>query len=262
MSTRAVTGRPTGPERGGGPPACAVPAHLQPRWRHLPLLAAVLAQAFGPPGARGRRLGYAFVPFWLAQVALSHGRGQVLAIGPATVTVIQPAPPGRRLAGSCAALPAAVLALCAAMLPVAAAGALVADLAAGPKWCAAGADAGLAVCAGLLVWQLAALARAARRATQLHRVLRPLQHRGGRWAEVGSLAGGRDAHTTRTLARELLAWADEHRIGLAAVAATDRLARLYARAGFRPAHLGSAVLLREPHTLPLVDSAQRPGPQK
>jgi hypothetical protein len=36
-------------------------------------------------------------------------------------------------------------------------------------------------------------------------------------------------------------------LGLAAVAATSRLERVYARGGFRPAHPGSRVLLRPPH---------------
>ncbi|WP_033355658.1 hypothetical protein [Kitasatospora aureofaciens] len=209
------------------------------------MLAAVLAQAYAPRGARPRWLRSLFVPFWLVQAGLQQASGTVLAVGPATVTVRQEASwRGRRVVRSVVALPTAVLALWAALVPLVGAGALTAAAGAGRQWVPAGALAGLVAGAGLLVWQLVCLVRAAPAGAQLCRVLRRLR-RHGPWAEVACLAGGRDGQATRTLVFAVLAWADEQRVGLVAVPATQRLGRLYARAGFRPAFPGAVVLLRE-----------------
>jgi hypothetical protein len=60
---------------------------------------------------------------------------------------------------------------------------------------------------------------------------------------------GRDGQATRDLVAETVAWAETTGLGLAAIAADNRLARVYLRLGFRPAHPGSAVLLRHPHAM-------------
>lgn len=231
--------------RPAGHTAAAVPARLRARWRDLPVLAAVLANAFAPPGARLCRLWRLFVPFWLVQAVLQQVSGMVLAVGPATVTVRQNGAWGRRVLRGAVALPAAVLGLWVALLPLVGAGALAGAAGAGGGSAPAGALAGLDAGAGLLVWQLAFLARAAPAGAQLRRVLRRLR-RDGAWAEVACLAGGRDGQATRELVFAVLAWADEQRVGLAAVPATPQLARSYGRAGFRPAFPGAAVLVREP----------------
>ncbi|MFD8597648.1 hypothetical protein ACFV1L_21860 [Kitasatospora sp. NPDC059646] len=229
------------------------PPKLVPRWRDLPRLAAVSAQAFTPahlpPALRA-----AFAPVWLFNLAVQHTAGDLLAVGPSTLGVHQPRPLRWHLFGALVLLPATVAALLALLLPPAIAVKAAGDALAGPL---AGTTAECAVLAAEVAaigWQIAHFLAAARRSAELHRTITPLRQ-SAPWAEVAGLAGGRDGHATRALVRQTLAWADEHGLGLAAVPATDRLRRTYALGGFHPAHPGSPVLLRPP--VPRV--AARPG---
>ncbi|WP_327417501.1 hypothetical protein [Streptomyces sp. NBC_01233] len=152
-------------------------------------------------------------------------------------------------------LPATVAAFAALLTPTALAGAFIGGAVAGPvggRWAMHGA---LLVVAALLLWQLASLARAARVGVRLRREVRVLCEP---WAEVGSLAGGHDGQATRDLVRALLTFADDSGTVLVAVAADERLARLYGRAGFEPLSPASPVLVRRPRP---TGSSWRPAPR-
>jgi hypothetical protein len=227
------------------PGPCARPAHLAPRWRDLPRLADVLAQAYAPGRVPRGLLRRAFAPVWLLQVALEHIAGTLVAVGPAVLTVQQPRPLRRRLLDVLLLVPAIVLGLVAVLVPAVGVGAAAGYLLAGPLGCLIGLAAGyVAVMVGL-AWQFASLIRGARLSVRLRRELAPLRQR-RIWVELGGLAGGRDGHATRTLVRETLAWADAQGIGLGAVAVSASMQRVYGRAGFEPTRPGSPLLLRRP----------------
>ncbi|MEU9133884.1 hypothetical protein AB0D08_38350 [Kitasatospora sp. NPDC048540] len=241
--------------RGGGA-AWPMPHELAAPWRDLPMLALVLAQAFAPAAARARWARALFAPFWLVEIALQRACGQVLSQGPALLVLRPPRPGIRNAARTLALLPFAVAALYAAMTPPALAGAAI-GAALGHHARAAGAAAGtaggLAAGCALLLWQLACLGRAARVGAQLRAEAGQMP---GRWVEVASLAGGRDGQATRDLVRGVLQWADRQQVALVAVAADERLGRLYGRAGFAPARAASPVLVRTPGP---AGSPWRPG---
>ncbi|WP_329492915.1 hypothetical protein [Kitasatospora herbaricolor] len=237
-------------------PAAAAPPGLLAPWRSLPRIAGALAQAFAPAAARPRWLRRLFAPFWLIEAGVQRCSGRVLCCGAATLVLRRPQPWTRTAWQSVLLLPAAVAAFTAVLTPTALAGAFVGGAVAGAdggRWAMHGA---LLVVAALLLWQLASLVRATRAGTRLRREVRTLR---GPWAEVGSLAGGRDGQATRDLVRGLLTWADDNGIALVAVAADERLGRLYGRAGFEPLSPASPVLLRRPSP---PGSSWRPAPQR
>ncbi|MFE3504222.1 hypothetical protein ACFXPX_04570 [Kitasatospora sp. NPDC059146] len=192
---------------------------------------------------------------WLFNIVVQHTAGSVLAVGPSTLVVQQPRPLRWHLFGVLVLLPAAVAGMLALMVPPGIAAACAAEALAGPLAARIAGPAVLAVELAALVWQLVHLVDSARRGAELHRVITPLR-RTAPWGAVGGLAGGRDGQATRDLVRQTLAWADEQGLGLAAVAANDRLHRLYLRGGFHPVHPGSPVLLRPPALL----AAPEPSP--
>ncbi|MFE7525783.1 hypothetical protein ACFU7Y_08660 [Kitasatospora sp. NPDC057542] len=140
-------------------------------------------------------------------------------------------------------LPCAVAAFAAVLTPAALVGAVIGGAVAGPDGGRCAMIAVLLLVAALLLWQLASLVRAACAGVRLRRDVRVLR---GPWAEVGSLAGGRDGQATRDLVCAVLVWADDNKVALVAVAADERLARLYGRAGFAPLSPTSPVLVRRP----------------
>ena len=220
------------------------PAGLLAPWRSLPELAGVLAQAFAPATARPRWLRSLFAPFWLIETAIHRSAGRVMSCGGATL-VLRPPQPWTRTAWQ-----SVLLLSCAALAGAFVGGAL------------AGSDASRYTMSGALllvgappVWQLASLVRAARTGVRLRREVRVLR---GPWAEVGSLAGGRDGQATRDLVRAVLTWADDNGVALVAVAADERLARLYRRAGVEPLFPASAALVRRPRP---AGSSWRPVPR-
>ncbi|MFD9596792.1 hypothetical protein ACFWA9_29145 [Kitasatospora sp. NPDC059973] len=224
---------------------CTPPPHLTPRWRDLPRLAAVSAQAFAPARIPPGPLRAVFTPVWLLNLGVQHTAGSVLAVGPSTLGVQQPRRLRWHLLGALVLLPAAVVGLLAVMLPAALAAAAAGHALAGPTGVRVAVPTVLGAELVALAWQLVHLLDAARRSAELRCVLAPLR-RTGPWGEVGGLAGGRDGQATRDLVRQTLRWADTEGLGLAATAASDRLQRLYTHAGFHPAHPGSPVLLRPP----------------
>ncbi|GHH79088.1 hypothetical protein GCM10018781_56310 [Kitasatospora indigofera] len=242
------------PGQDGAVQVCLPDGLLAP-WRSLPRIAGVLAQAFAPAGARPRWLRRLFAPFWLIESGVQRCSGQVLCCGAATLVLRRPQPWTRTALQSVLLLPAAVAAFTAVLTPIALAGAFVGGAVAGPdggRWAMHGA---LLSVAALLLWQLASLVQATRVGARLRREVRTLR---GPWAEVGSLAGGRDGQATRDLVRAVLTWADDNGIALVAVAADQRLARLYGRAGFEPLSPASPVLLRRPRP---PGSSWRPAPE-
>ncbi|MFD5921719.1 hypothetical protein ACFVYP_33275 [Kitasatospora sp. NPDC058201] len=236
-------------------PAAAVrtPVGLLAPWRRLPQLAGVLTQAFAPATARPRWLRALFAPFWLIETVVHRCAGRVMARGPATLVLRRPQPWTRTAWQNVLLLPCTVAAFAAILAPAAVAGAAVGGAVAGPDGSRYSMTAVLLLTAALLMWQLVSLVRAARTGVRLRRDVRVLR---GPWAEVGSLAGGRDGQATRRLVRELLEWADDNGISLVAVAADERLARLYGRGGFAPLSPTSPVLVRRPR--PAGSSWRRP----
>ncbi|MEE1822217.1 hypothetical protein PUR61_08410 [Streptomyces sp. BE20] len=223
--------------------AVRAPVGLLAPWRRLPQLAGVLTQAFAPAGARPRWLRALFAPFWLVETVVHRCAGRVMSRGPATLVLRRPQSWTRTAWQNVLLLPCTVAAFAAMLTPAAVAGAAVGGAVAGPDGSRYSMTAVLLLIAALLVWQLASLVRAAGTGVRLRRDVRVLR---GPWAEVGSLAGGRDGQATRRLVRELLEWADGNGISLVAVAADERLARLYGRGGFAPLSPSSPVLVRRP----------------
>ncbi|MFJ1936702.1 hypothetical protein ACIOGZ_29090 [Kitasatospora sp. NPDC088160] len=221
------------------------PADLRAPWRRLPELAGVLAQAFAPAAAHPGWLRALFAPFWLVEAGIQRCTGRVLSQGPATLVLCQPRPWGRRVLETVVLLPAAVAAFFAVFAPAAVVGAVAGTAAAGAVGRWYGMAVAVALVAVLLLWQFVSLVPAARAGVRLRRAVRVLRG-DGPWAEVGSLAGGRDGQATRDLVRAVLEWADGNGVALVAVAADERLARLYGRAGFEALCPASPVLVRRP----------------
>ncbi|MFF2619685.1 hypothetical protein [Kitasatospora sp. NPDC058046] len=235
--------------------AVRTPDGLLAPWRCLPQLAGVLTQAFAPVAARPVWLRALFAPFWLIETVVHRCEGRVMARGPATLVLRRPQSWARTALHSVVLLPCAVAAFVVVLGPVALVGAVVGGSVAGPDGGRYAVTAVLLLVAALLLWQLASLVRAARAGVRLRRDVRGLR---GPWAEVGSLAGGRDGQATRDLVRAVLVWADDNKVALVAVAADERLARLYGRAGFTPFSSTSPVLVRRPRP---AGTSWRPVPR-
>ncbi|MFE2728744.1 hypothetical protein [Kitasatospora sp. NPDC059327] len=233
----------------------STPENLLAPWRSLPRLAGVLAQAFAPGAARPGWPRALFVPFWLVETAVHRCAGRVMCRGSATLVLRRPQPWTRTALQSVLLLPCVLVVFAAALTPVALAAATVGDAVAGPAGGRCAMSGVLLPVAALLLWQLVSLARAARAGVRLRREVRVLREP---WAEVGSLAGGRDGQATRDLVRALLTFADDSGVALVAVAADERLARLYGRAGFEPLSPASPVLVRQPKP---AGSSWRPAPR-
>ena len=219
------------------------PPRLTPRWRDLPRLAAVSAHAYAPPRFPRGPIRSALAPVWLIHLGVQHTAGSVLAVGPSTLAVLRPRRLGLRVRSALVGVLGVLVILPAVIVPTAIAATAVGSALAGPTGAGAVAYTVLGTEMAALAWQLAHLLKRAGNGVELRRELAILR-RTGPWGEIGGLAGGRDGQATRDLVRQTLKWADEQGLGLAAVAANERLCRAYALGGFHPARPGSPVLLR------------------
>ncbi|MFJ6769548.1 hypothetical protein ACIQOV_00965 [Kitasatospora sp. NPDC091257] len=212
--------------RAGADASAAVrtPDGLLAPWGRLPQLAGVLTQAFAPVAARPVWLRAVFAPFWLIETTVHRCAGRVMSWGPATLVLRRPQPWTRTALQSLLLLPCAMVAFVVVLTPAALVGAVVGGLVAGLAGGRYAMTAVLLLVAALLLWQLASLVRAAGAGVRLRRDARVLR---GPWAEVGSLAGGRDGQATRGLVRAVLVWADNNAVARVVVAADERLAQLY-----------------------------------
>ncbi|MER6400114.1 hypothetical protein ABT263_29330 [Kitasatospora sp. NPDC001603] len=233
------------------------PAALLAPWWRLPQLAGVLAHAFAPAAARPRWLRAVFAPFWLIETAVHRCARRVMCCGPATLVLRQPQSWARSLLQTLLLLPCVVAVFSAMLVPVCLAAAGVGGAVAGLDGSRYTMTGVLLLVAVLLLWQVASVMRAAPVGLRLRRDVKVLRGQ-GRWAEVGSLAGGRDGQATRDLVRSVLVFADDHGIALVAVAADERLGGLYGRVGFVPLSPTSPVLVRRPRP---SGSSWRPAPR-